>query len=442
LQAAADLLEEFEDGVFFVPLATVTDPDLFPTTIAGALGVVESGELPLEDILTEYLGRRELLLVLDNFEQVLEAAPLTAELLSAAPRMNLLITSRAVLCVYGEQEYPVPPLALPNPGRLPPVEMLERYEAVRLFAERARAVKPDFVLDDQNAPAVAEICARLDGLPLAIELAAARTRLLPPKAMLKRLGVRFKLLTGGARNLPGRQQTLQGAIDWSYDLLDEEDRRLFRRMSVFSGGRTLDAVEAICDAEGDQDVYAGVESLLEKSLVRQEEDPEEEPRFVMLEPIHEYAREKLQESGAAGEVKQAHAEYFLSLAEEPELVGPDQVAWMDRLEAEHDNLRAALSWCMEARDAEPALRMASALSWFWFVRGHSSEGRGWCEEALATDVGHASPVRARALQASGIMAWRQSDYERAEQRLEASLALYRETGSDRERCFLSHFSDG
>ena len=443
LQAAADLLDEHRDGVFFVALADINDTALVPTAMAGPLGVVESAELPLEDVLKEYLGRRELLLVLDNFEQVLDAVPLVGKLLSACPKLKVLATSRATLRLNGEQEYPVPPLTLPDPGRLPPVEMLERYEAVRLFAERARAVKPGFVLDG-DAPAVAEICARLDGLPLAIELAAARTRLLPPKAMLKRLGDRLKFLTGGARDLPGRQQTLRDAIDWSHDLLDEEDRHLFRRMSVFSGGRTLEAMEAICDAEGDLDVLAAVESLLEKSLLRQEEGPEDEPRFVMLETIHEYAREKLEDSGEAVETRRLHAEYFLALAEEaePEFVGPDQIAWMDRIEAEHDNMRAALSWCMERRE-EWALRLAGALEVFWIARCHFSEGRRWSEEAL-TKVEEVSPARAKVLQGSGFMAYREGDYEKARQSLEQSLALCRQSGDmkgeARSLCFLGEMA--
>ena len=443
LQAAADLLDEHRDGVFFVALADINDTALVPTAMAGPLGVVESAELPLEDVLKEYLGRRELLLVLDNFEQVLDAVPLVGKLLSACPKLKVLATSRATLRLNGEQEYPVPPLTLPDPGRLPPVEMLERYEAVRLFAERARAVKPGFVLDG-DAPAVAEICARLDGLPLAIELAAARTRLLPPKAMLKRLGDRLKFLTGGARDLPGRQQTLRGAIDWSHDLLDEEDRHLFRRMSVFSGGRTLEAMEAICDAEGDLDVLAAVESLLEKSLLRQEEGSEDEPRFVMLETIHEYAREKLEDSGEAVQTRRLHAEYFLALAEEaePEFVGPDQIAWMDRIEAEHDNMRAALSWCMERRE-EWALRLAGALEVFWIARCHFSEGRRWSEEAL-TKVEEVSPARAKVLQGSGFMAYREGDYEKARQSLEQSLALCRQSGDmkgeARSLCFLGEMA--
>jgi predicted ATPase len=418
--------------VFFVALADVNDTALVPATIARTLGMVESPDLPLQDALKEHLSRRELLLVLDNFEQVLEAAPLVGSLLAAAPRSKVLATSRATLRVYGEQEYPVPPLVLPDPASLPPVEMLERYEAVRLFAERARAVKPGFALDG-DAPAVAEICARLDGLPLAIELAAARTRLLPPKAMLKRLGDGLKLLTGGARDLPGRQQTLRGAIDWSHDLLGEEDRRLFRRMSVFSGGRTLDAMEAICGAEKDLDLYTGIESLLEKSLIRQEEGPEEEPRFVMLETIHEYAREKLQQSGEAGETKRLHAEYFLSLAEEaePEIEGPDQVSWMDRLEAEHDNLRAALSRLLESGDVESALRIGGALLGFWGFRGYLSEGRRWLSAGRSSGEYARVGVRARALLAAGELALRQGDYPRADEDLDTSLALCREAGDRR-----------
>jgi len=308
LQAAADLLEGFEDGVFFVSLAATTDPDLFFKEIAGALGLRESGDVPLEDLLKESLGRRQLLLLLDNFEQVLEAAPLASELLSAAPRLKVLATSRIPLGLYGEHEYSVPPLSVPDPKRLPDLEALSQYEAVRLFIERAGAAKAGFGITSENAPAVAQICARLDGLPLSIELAAAREKLLPPKAILTRLSNRLKLLTGGARDLPERQRTLRGAIEWSHDLLDDGERMLFARLSVFSGGRTLEAIEAICDPEGDLPVDAldGVSSLLDKSLLRQEEGPEDEPRFVMLETIHEYSREKLEQSGEAEEIGRAH----------------------------------------------------------------------------------------------------------------------------------------
>lgn len=432
LQAAADLLEEFEDGVFFVYLATVTDSDLFFNEIAGALALQESGVVSLKDALEEYLGRRELLLVLDNFEQVLSAAPLVGELLNAAPRLKVLATSRIPLGIYGEHEYAVPPLSVPDPRRLPDLGTLSQYEAVRLFIERAQAAKAGFEITNDNAPSIAEICARLDGLPLAIELAAARIKLLPPKAILTRLTNRLKLLTGGAKNLPARQRTLRGAIEWSHDLLDEGERTLFARLAVFSGGRTLEAIEAVCDAEGDLPVDAldGVASLLDKSLLTRVEGPEDEPRFVMLETIHEFAREKLQESGEAEEIGRAHAQYFLALVEEaePELYGPDQVSWMDRVEAEHDNFRAALSWTLEEGDAESALRIGGVLWRFWTVRGHLSEGRRWLSEGLSRAEGVSIGVRARGLLALGDMAKRQSDYAEGQKNLEASLALYREIG--------------
>ena len=270
--------------------------------------------------------------------------------------------------------------------------------------ERARALKPDFAITNDSAPAVAEICVRLDGLPLAIELAAARITMLPPRAMLQRLTSRLKLLTGGARDLPERQRTLRGAIEWSFALLDEGERLLFARLAVFSGGRTLEAIEAICDTRGDLpvDAFEGVSSLLDKSLIRQEEGPNGEPRFVMLETVHEFAREKLGKSAEAEEIKRAHAQYFLTLAEEahPEFKGPDQLEWLERLEAEHDNIRGAFSWALERKEAEVALRMGGALSWFWWVR-YYGEGRRWLEEALAID-GRGSPeVRAMALAGAG-----------------------------------------
>jgi len=345
LQSAADLIEEFEDGVFFVALATLTDHTLVTSSVAQVLGVRESGDQPLLEGIKDYLQDKRLLLVLDNFEQVLEAAPQAGEILSAAPRLKVLATSRIPLGIYGEREYAVPPLAIPDPKRLPTLEVLSQYEAVRLFIERAEATKAGFEITSENAPAVAEICARLDGLPLAIELAAARIKLLPPSSILARLTNRLKLLTGGARDLPERQRTLRGAIEWSHTLLDEGEKTLFARMAIFSGGRTLEAIEAVCDAQGDlpMDAFDGVSSLVDKSLLRQEEGPEGEPRFMMLETIHEYAREKLRESGEAEEIGHAHARHFLGLAEEAELTGPEQAWWLERLEAEHDNLRTTLA---------------------------------------------------------------------------------------------------
>jgi predicted ATPase len=427
LQLAADFLEEFEDGVFFVALATITDPKLVSSTIAGPLGVKESAEQPLTEGLKGYLREKDLLLVLDNFEQVLEGASVVGELVAACPKLKVLATSRIPLRLYGEQEYPVPPLALPDPRVLPPVEVLTQYEAVRLFVERARAVKADFSVTNENAPAIAEICARLDGLPLAIELAGARVRILPPQKMLERLSNRLKLLKGGARDLPNRQQTLRGAIDWSHYLLEADEKILFGRLSVFSGSRTLEAIEEICDPEGDLDALEGVESLVEKSLLRQEEGPEGEPRLYMLETIGEYATERLEESGEAEKFKRAHAEYFLALAEEtePELKGSGE-RWLEHLEAEHDNFRAALDWTLQPDDTDLALRLGGALMMFWDIRGHYSEGRRWLEKALAQDLRAPAAVRAKALGCLGRMAWQQGDLDRTETACEEGLELVRD----------------
>jgi predicted ATPase/class 3 adenylate cyclase/Tfp pilus assembly protein PilF len=434
LQAAADLLEDFPDGTFFVQLATLTDADLFISAVAETLGVRETGEQALDDSLKNYLSERRMLLVLDNFEQVLEAAPTVTELLTVAPELKVLTTSRAPLGLYGEHEFPVPPLSMPDLKRPPPLERLTQYEAVGLFVERARALKPDFSITNESAPAVAEICVRLDGLPLAIELAAARIKMLPPRAMLQRLGSRLKLLTGGARDLPERQRTLRATIEWSHALLDEGERVLFARLSVFSGGRTLEAIEAICDAEGDLPVetFEGVSSLLDKSLLRQEEGPGGEPRFVMLETVHEFAREKLRQSAEAEEIKRVHAEYFLNLAEEadPELRGPDQLQWLERLEAEHDNMRAALTWALELKEVELALRLGGALWWFWWMRSHNSEGRRWLEAALVMD-GRGSPeVRAMALAGVGYLGLEQGDLDRAKEVCEEGLELLAHEGRE------------
>jgi predicted ATPase len=298
LQAAAELTEQFEDGVFFVSLAAIRDPQLVVPAMAATLGVKEAGGQPLLESVEDSLGEKHILLMVDNFEQVIEAAPVVTELLSTASNLKVLATSRIPLRLYGEHEYAVPPLALPDPERLPSVERLTHYEAVRLFVERAQAAKADFSVTNESAPAVAQICYRLDGLPLAIELAAARIKVLSPQKMLGRLGNRLKLLTGGARDLPERQRTLRSTIEWSYGLLGEGEKVLFARLSVFAGGRTMEAIEAICDAEGDLpvDVLDGLSSLVDKSLLKQEEGAGGEPRFVMLETIHEFAREKLQES--------------------------------------------------------------------------------------------------------------------------------------------------
>jgi predicted ATPase/class 3 adenylate cyclase/Tfp pilus assembly protein PilF len=427
LQAAADLLDDFPDGTYFVQLATLTDTELFLPAVAETLGVRETAEQSLDESFKDYLSERRLLLLLDNFEQVLEAAPTVTELLAVAPGLKVLATSRTSLRLYGEHVYPVPPLSLPDLKLQPPLERLTQYEAVGLFVERAQAVKPDFKVTNESAPAVAEICVRLDGLPLAIELAAARITMLPPKAMLQRLTSRLKLLTGGARDLPERQRTLRATIEWSFALLDEGEQVLFGRLAVFSGGRTLEAIDAICDAEGDLpiDSFEGVSSLLDKSLLRQEEGPNEEPRFVMLETVHEFAREKLEQSGEAESIKRAHAEYFLTLAEkaDAELRGANQLEWLERLEAEHDNMRAALSWSLERKEAEVALKLGGAVWLFWLLRDYHSEGRRWLEEALAMDGAGSPGSRAMALAGAGWLATEQGDLDRAKEACEEGLEL-------------------
>jgi predicted ATPase/class 3 adenylate cyclase len=427
LQAAADLLDAFEDGTFFVSLAALTDSELVTSAIAAPLGVVEATNRPLDEGIKEYLREKKLFLVLDNFEQVLEGAQLVGQLLAACPGLKVLATSRIPLGLYGEREYLVPPLSLPDPERLPSLERLTQYEAVRLFVERAQDARSDFSVTNENAPAVAEICARLDGLPLAIELAAARVKVLTPQKMLDRLSDRLKLLTRGARDLPERQKTLRATMEWSHALLEEGEKGLFARLSVFAGGRILEAIEAICDAEGDLPVEAldGVESLVDKSLLREEEGVGGEPRFVMLETVHEYAREKLEESGETEELRRLHAQYFLSLAEkaEPELKGPRQYEWLERLEAEYDNMRAAFSWLLEDGDIELGLRLAGALRRFWHVRGYFDEGRRWLEQALAKGSRASASARAKALDAVGGLAHDQGDIDRAEAAAQEGLKL-------------------
>jgi predicted ATPase/class 3 adenylate cyclase len=433
LQVAAELVDDFEDGVFFVPIAAITDPTLVAPTIARVLGLSEGGAQPPEELLEGYLRDRQTLLLLDNLEQVLESASVVDRLLSTAANLKILATSRIPLGLYGEYEFPVPPLSLPDPESLPPLEHLPEYEAVRLFVERARAVKPDFSLTEENAPAVVEICARLDGLPLAIELAAARIKLLPPQVLLDRLGNRLKILTGGARNLPERQRTLRNAIEWSYGLLDEGEKMLFGRLGVFSSGATLEAMEAVCDAEGDlpTDAFEGASSLLDKSLLRQEEGAGGEPRFVMLETIHEFANVMLEDSGEAEAVRRARAEYFLALAEEaePMLWGAEDATWLDRLDREHDNMRAVLSWAIEHEEATLALRVGGALRWFWYMEGYYGEGRRWLEAALDKDWGAAAAdARARALEGVGWLAAGQGDLDRAEAAAKEGLKLSTEAG--------------
>ena len=444
LEVARDLLGAYPDGVWLVELAPLSEGTLVPQAVAAALGVKERPSQPLTVTLGEFLRAKQTLLVVDNCEHLLEAtAGLVDILLDSCAHLRILATSREALGVTGEVRWIVPPLSVPEPQGRPSsedsssFEGLEAYESLRLFIERAQAAKGDFEVTNKSAPAVAEICWRLDGLPLAIELAAARIKLLPPREMLERLGSRLKLVTGGARNLPERQRTLRGTIEWSYTLLEEGERVLFARLAVFSGGRTLEAIEAICDAKGDLpvDTLDGVSSLLDKSLLRQEEGLEGEPRFVILETIHEYARERLEASGEAEEIRRLHAEYFLALAEgaEPELTGPDQLACLERLEAEHDNMRAALTWSLE-KEPKTALRLAGMLAHFWEIRSDISEGSRWLEAALhqsgRPDTVTEAATRAKALSGAGTFAWHRGDYDKATALHGEALELYRQVGDD------------
>jgi predicted ATPase len=434
LEVAARLESGFADGVRFVELAADGTPDRVAATIAGALGLKESGTRPPLDALTAYLRKRRLLLVIDNFEQVAAAAPLLAEVLAAAPGLQVLVTSRTVLRLSGEHEVGVPPLSLPPAGESQEAASLLRYGAVRLFVERARAANPDFALTAENAGAVAEICRRLDGLPLALELAAARVRILPPQALLARLDSRLGVLTGGARDLPERQRTLRNAIAWSYDLLGVDDRMLFARLGVFEGGFDLQAADAVrgdtaAGAEGSPDIVDALGALVDQSLLRQEER-HGEPRFTLLETIREYALERLRETADWREAHDRHAAYYLALAEaaEPALKGPAQLVWLQRLETEHDNLRAALSRFLEQDRIEEAVRLAWGLWLFWWFHGHVEEGGRWMEEIL-TRSGSLPPYpRARALSGVGVMAFARGDYARAQSLLEQSLPLFREVG--------------
>jgi predicted ATPase/class 3 adenylate cyclase len=432
LQVAAAILTEFRDGSFFADLSSVTDPALVPSVVARALGVPEVAGHPILEAVQDHLRDKELLLVIDNFEQVAEASPAIEELLIAAPELKALVTSRVVLSLRGEQEYEVPPFQPPDPKRLPDVLTLGRFEAVQLFTERALAVRPEFRVTEENAPAVAEITVRLDGLPLAIELAATRTKVLTPEQILPRLQKRLSLLTSGVRTLPERQRTLRGAIAWSYDLLDEAERRLFARLSVFSGGWTLESAEAVCDPEGlGLDALEGLTSLVDKSLVRRVEPADALPRFSMLETIREFGQEQLEAGGDLDLVARRHADHFLGLVVEAEghLTADDQGKWLDRSDQEHANIRAALRWAIEAGDADRAQESAAAMWRFWQQRGHLAEGRRWFEEVLAMPSGQGrTPARARALIGAGGIAWWQQDRTSTGAFYREALAIERELG--------------
>jgi predicted ATPase/class 3 adenylate cyclase len=432
LQVGARLADRFPDGIYFVPLSLLHDPELVPGTIAQELGLPDRGGLSPMASLIDYLRQRRMLLILDNFEQVSDAAPRVSELLAAAPNLSMLITSRSVLRLYGEREYPVPPLATPDPRQHETPEKLSQYEAVALFIERAMGVKPDFTVTNDNAPAVAEITSRLDGLPLAIELAAARINVLTPQAMLARLGHRLSLLSGGGRDRPERQQTLRGAIDWSYDLLTDDERALFRRLSVFAGGARLHAIESVCPGEElNLDILDGLSSLVEKSLLRQVSDADGEPRFLMLGTIRDYSLERLEESGYAGDLRQKHAEHFAQLVTDaaPHLLATDKRTWLDWLESDHDNLRAAIDWAIEKGHTVMAMRLASGLWRFWQMRGYLVEATDRTRRALALPDAAEHPAEyADGLEAAGGLAWWRGDMPDVLANYEACLALRRTLG--------------
>ena len=445
---ARQLLPEFSDGVFFIELGAIKQPELVASSIAQPLGVRESEGRSIVEALREYLRNRNVLLVVDNFEQVVTARSIVAELLASAPRLKILVTSRELLHLSLEHEYMVPPLGIPESVAQVSADDLSRYEAVRLFVERARAMKANFALTDENAQSVVEICVRLDGLPLAIELAAVRVKILSPQAILARLDSSLKLLTGGARDLPIRQQTMRGAVEWSYELLTEDEASLFRRLAVFVGGFTFAAAAAVVgsrlsvgpkeEATTTEKAAEDIEqlridpldlltSLVDKSLLVAKERADGELRFRMLEVVREYALDRLESSGEAEATRRAHAAHFLALAEEvePHLQGWQPAKWLDRLDEEHDNLRAALRWSL-AYDVGTAARLAAAIRYFWIFKGHLTEGLKWSESILKLGVNVPTIARWKILSMAGNLARFQGDYETARMMYEAGLREGRE----------------
>jgi len=433
LRVAASMLDRFPDGVHFVELAPVTDPALVPSLIASSIGIREEGPRPMEQTLQAELRGRAAMLVLDNFEQVIEAAPVITSLLEAAPRLRVLVTSRGPLKLQGEQEFPVPPLDLPDPTRLPAPEDLAAYEAVALFVDRAMAVDPGFRVTEHNARAIVEICTRLDGLPLAIELAASRLRLLSPELMLERLDRSLPLLAGGSRDLPARQRTLRNTIAWSHDLLSDAVASLFRRLGVFAGGFTVEAARSVCDPQEDLgvDTLEGLEALLDNALIRRRDGNRGEVRFDMLQTIREFGLERLGEDVVAKSIARRHAEYFLAVAEkaEPELRAGDSERYLDLLELEHDNLGAALAWAIAHEEGAVGLRLIAALWRFWHLHGHLTAGRRWADIIVGMpSAAGRTATRARGLWAAAGLAYWQTDPPAVRTATEEALAIARELG--------------
>jgi predicted ATPase len=426
LQVGVRVLDQYRDGVYFVPLAPIHEPGLVASAIATTLGIREAEDRPLQTRLAEHLRDKEMLLIVDNFEQVLPSAALLPALISAASNLTILVTSRSVLHLTAEHEYPVPPLSIPDLAHLPDPERLSQYDSVALFIQRARAIKPDFAVTNSNAPAVAEICHRLDGLPLAIELAAARIRLFPPDALLKRLTRRLDVLTGGSRDLPLRQQTLRATIDWSYSLLTDDVQRLFTRLAIFSGGWSFEAAEDVCNPDGDLDVLGAMTTLVEQSLVRQQEG--DEPRFTMLGTIREYASELLHVSGVADTLARRHAQWYLRQFEIPDssLMDPGTViSWLPFLYREQDNLRAAMRRSLEARDFGRYVALLKMQAAFWFTHGHWSEALSWTEDVIPALPEEPTLERGMILYGAGFFLHRLQRWETSMQRTEEAIAIFR-----------------
>ncbi len=433
LQVAADLLDEYPEGVWLVEFSSLSDPTLVPQTVASVLDVPEQPGRSLTDTLTDYLRPKSLLLILDNCEHLLSGCARLAEiLLRASPHLRILATSREGLGIAGELTHRVPSLSLPDPQHLPPLESLPQYEAVRLFTERAAFSQPGFAVTASNAPAIAQICSRLDGVPLAIELAAARVKVLSVEQISKRLDDRFRLLTGGTRTGLPRQQTLRATMDWSYELLPEKEREVLRRLSVFAGGWTLETAESVCSGKciKGHEVLDLLTHLVEKSLCVVDTQSSE-ARYRLPETVRQYGLDRLLESGEAADVRKRHRDWYLDLAEraEPELFGPGQEVWLNRLETEHDNLRAALEWSRtEEGGAEAGLRLVGAIHGLWFMHGYWSEGRMWFESALARSGEGPRSALPKALQGAANLTWRQGDYGRATALCKKGLVLCRELG--------------
>jgi len=431
LEIASTLVDNFPGGVFLIPLARITDPGLVPSEIVSTLGVTEKGGQSIGETIKEFLRDKAMLLVLDNFEQVVSAAPIAAELLHECPKLKILVTSRTPLRIRGEHELLVHPLALPEPEKSASVDVLLSSPSVRLFVQRAKAVRPEFELTPENARTVAEVCIRVDGLPLALELAAVRIRIMSPEIILKRLEKRLGLLTGGAQDLPARQRTLRDTIAWSYDLLDPIAKKVFRRVSVFVGGFSLDAAQSVCGTfpDGDVDALDSLSKLVEGNLVYRV-DAGGEMRFGMLETIREFALESLETAGESGKALEAYSNFFLEFAEkaEPELRRPDQAEWLTQLDRDHDNLRAVIRWSIENGNVDLSLRLASHLWRFWYIRGHWAEGRVWIARTIDKSGSTQSVARAKALFGNGVLASVQDDFPAAHSLLDRSLALFRELG--------------